>query len=34
MTELEPLRRGAKMRAAHKNDLNLPITLPNFNIFQ
>ena len=34
MTEKQPLRRGAKMRAASKNDPNLPITLPNFNIFQ
>ena len=25
---------GAKMRAASKNDPNLTITLPNFNIFQ
>ena len=31
MTEL---RRGAKMRAACKDDPNLPITLSNFNIFQ
>ena len=30
MTELQPLKRGAKMRAARKNDPNLP----NFNIFQ
>ena len=33
MTELWLLRRGAKMRAASKNDPKLPITLPNFNIF-
>ena len=25
---------GAKMRAARKNDPNLPITLPDLNIFQ
>ena len=34
MTELQLLRRGAEMSAASKNDPNLPITLPNFNIFQ
>ena len=34
MTELQPLRRGAKMITARKNDRNLPITLPNFNIFR
>ena len=28
MTELWPLRRGAKMCAASKNDPNLTITLP------
>ena len=28
MTELRPLSRVAKMCAAHKNDLNLPITSP------
>ena len=33
MTELQPLRRGAKMRVACKNDPNLSITLPNFNSF-
>ena len=33
MTELWPLRRCAKMREASKNDTNLTITLPNFNIF-
>ena len=34
MRELWPLRRGAKRRAVSKNDPNLTITLPNFNIFQ
>ena len=34
MTELQPLRPGAKMCAARKNDLNLPITLPIFNILK
>ena len=34
ITGLWPLRQGAKMRAASKNDPNLTITLPNFNIFQ
>ena len=34
MTELWPIRQGAKMRAASKNDPNLTITLSNFNIFQ
>ena len=34
MTELRPLRRGAKMNAASKNDPNLPKTLPNSNFFQ
>ena len=36
MTELRPLthEQGAKMRAVRKNDPNLPVTLPNLNIFQ
>ena len=33
-TELQPLTRGAKMCSVRKNDRNLPITSPNFNIFQ
>ena len=33
MTELRLLRRGAKMRAASKNDPNLPITA-KFQYFQ
>ena len=34
MTELRALKRGAKMCVASKNDPNLPIILPYFNIFQ
>ena len=34
MTESRPLRLGAKMCAASKNDPYLPITLTNLNIFQ
>ena len=34
MTKLRPLALGTKMCAAHNNDLNLPITSPNLNIFQ
>ena len=33
MTELWPLTRGAKMRAARKNEIKLPIISPNLNIF-